>query len=177
MNHGVTSVAKNVNTATGTGRAMILTTVALVLFTAVLMMALEYPYSPANATSLTNVNRIDAMHNTHCDGDVCQTLTCINNHCQSLKSSSKSAPDLKSSSKSAPDLKSSSKSAPDLKSSSKSAPDLKSSSKSAPDLKSSSKSAPDLNFNYSLLPSMLAIPLIDVFGVIHSFFLNQSKYT
>jgi hypothetical protein len=87
MNHGVTSVAKNVNTATGTGRAMILTTVALVLFTAVLMMALEYPYSPANATSLTNVNRIDAMHNTHCDGDVCQTLTCINNHCQSMSSS------------------------------------------------------------------------------------------
>jgi hypothetical protein len=88
MNHGVTSVAKNVNIATGTGRAMILTTVALVLFTAVLMMAtLEYPYSPANATSLTNVNRIDAMHNTHCDGDVCQTLTCINNHCQSMSSS------------------------------------------------------------------------------------------
>ena len=66
---------------------MILTTVALVLFTAVLMMAtLEYPYSPANATSLTNVNHIDAMHNTHCDGDVCQTLTCINNHCQSMSS-------------------------------------------------------------------------------------------
>ena len=84
MNHGVTSVAKNVNTTTGTGRAMIL---ALVLFTAVLMMGtLEYPYSPANATSLTNVNRIDAMHNTHCDGDVCQTLTCINNHCQSMSS-------------------------------------------------------------------------------------------
>ncbi|MFZ0513309.1 MAG: hypothetical protein WAM14_17000 [Candidatus Nitrosopolaris sp.] len=88
MNHGVTSIAENPKTATGTGRAMILTTVALVLFTAMLIMAtIEYPYRPANARGLTNVNHIDAIHNTHCDGDVCQTLTCINNNCRSTGSS------------------------------------------------------------------------------------------
>jgi hypothetical protein len=79
MDHLVTGLAKY-----SSGRAMILTTVVLVLFAAMLMMAVEYPYSPANGSSLTNVNRIDTTHNTHCNGDSCQTLTCINNNCQSM---------------------------------------------------------------------------------------------
>src|SRR5690348_7742514 len=74
----MTSITKYYKTAV-MGRAMILT--ALVSFTAILMMAtLEYP---ANARSLTNANNITSIHNTQCDGDVCQTLVCINNNCHS----------------------------------------------------------------------------------------------
>ncbi|MFZ0895236.1 MAG: hypothetical protein WAZ77_12110 [Candidatus Nitrosopolaris sp.] len=78
----MTSLTKNHKT-TEMGRTMILATAALVLFTAMLMMAtLEYPYRAANATSLTNANHITTIHNTHCDGVVCQTLGCINNDCR-----------------------------------------------------------------------------------------------
>src|SRR5437588_8072121 len=77
MNHKMTRTTKNHNLAAG----MLLTTVALVLFTAMLMtLTLE---NPANAKSLTNANNITSIHNSHCDGDVCQTLVCINNICRS----------------------------------------------------------------------------------------------
>ncbi|MGA9152200.1 MAG: hypothetical protein WBZ36_16620 [Candidatus Nitrosopolaris sp.] len=83
MNQGVTSVVEN-PAAARTSRVMILAAVVL-LSTAVLTMAnLEYPYTLANATSMTNAEHIDATHNTHCDGDICQAVTCINNNCQSL---------------------------------------------------------------------------------------------
>ena len=63
---------------------MTLATVVL-LSTALLTIAnLEYRYALANATSMTNAEHIDANHNTHCDGDICQTVTCINNNCQPL---------------------------------------------------------------------------------------------
>jgi hypothetical protein len=80
----VTSVVENPAAATGTSRVMILAAVVL-LSTAILTMAnLEYPYTLANATSMMNLNHIDATHNTHCDGDICQTITCIDNNCQSI---------------------------------------------------------------------------------------------
>ena len=48
--------------------SMILTTVALVLFTAMLMSsALEYSYHVANAQSFTK------RSSTNCEGDVCHT--------------------------------------------------------------------------------------------------------
>jgi hypothetical protein len=80
MNHKMTGITKNHNTASG----MIFTIVALVLFTAMSMtLSLE---NPANAKSLTNANNITGIHNTHCDGDVCQTLACINNLCRTNSS-------------------------------------------------------------------------------------------
>jgi hypothetical protein len=51
--------------------SMILATVALVLFTAMLMSsALGYSYHMANASSSAN-----------CEGDECHTSICINNNC------------------------------------------------------------------------------------------------
>lgn len=56
--------------------SMILTTVALVLFTAMLMAAaLGYPYHMANASSFSKKS------STNCEGDVCHTLICVNNNC------------------------------------------------------------------------------------------------
>ena len=55
---------------------MILTTIALVLFTAMLMSAaLGYSYNAANASSLTK------RSSTNCEGDVCHSLICINDKC------------------------------------------------------------------------------------------------
>lgn len=55
---------------------MVLTTVALVLFTAMLMSsALEYSYHVANALSFTK------RSSTNCEGDVCHILICINDSC------------------------------------------------------------------------------------------------
>ncbi|HYA81913.1 MAG TPA: hypothetical protein VEH06_00495 [Candidatus Bathyarchaeia archaeon] len=83
MNHGVTSVVENPAAATRIKGVMTLATV--LLSTAILTMAnLEYPYTLANATSMTNLNHVDATHSTHCDGDICEATTCINNNCQSL---------------------------------------------------------------------------------------------
>ncbi|MFY9873619.1 MAG: hypothetical protein WAK17_28265 [Candidatus Nitrosopolaris sp.] len=51
-----------------------MTTVALVLFTAMLMSAaLGYSYHMANAFSKKS--------STNCEGDVCHTSICINNNC------------------------------------------------------------------------------------------------
>jgi hypothetical protein len=56
---------------------MILTTVTLVLFTAMLMSAtLGYSYNVANAQSSSKKS------STNCENDVCHTLTCIDNNCQ-----------------------------------------------------------------------------------------------
>lgn len=80
MNHKMRRTINNHNTAAG----MIFTTVALVVFTAMSMtLPLE---NPANAKSLTNANNITSIHNTHCDGDACQTLACINNLCRTNSS-------------------------------------------------------------------------------------------
>ena len=80
----MTSVAENPAASTPSKEVMTLATVVL-LSTALLTIAnLEYRYALANATSMTNAEHIDATHNTHCDGDICQTVTCINNNCQSL---------------------------------------------------------------------------------------------
>jgi hypothetical protein len=55
--------------------SMILTTVALVLFTAMLMSAaLGDSYHMANASSFSKKS-------SNCEGDVCQTSICINNNC------------------------------------------------------------------------------------------------
>jgi len=57
--------------------SMILTTLTLVLFTAMLMSAaLGYSYNVANAQSSSKKS------STNCENDVCHTLTCINNNCQ-----------------------------------------------------------------------------------------------
>ena len=56
--------------------SMILTTVALVLFTAMLMSgALGYSYHMANASSFSKKS------STNCEGDECHTSICINNNC------------------------------------------------------------------------------------------------
>ena len=55
---------------------MILATVALVLFTAMLMSAaLGYSYNAANASSFTK------RSSTNCEGDVCHSLICISEKC------------------------------------------------------------------------------------------------
>ena len=55
---------------------MILATVALVLFTAMLMSAaLGYSYNAAHASSFTK------RSSTNCEGDVCHSLICINENC------------------------------------------------------------------------------------------------
>jgi len=55
---------------------MILTMVALVLFTTMLMSAaLGYSYNAANASSFTK------RSSTNCQGDVCHSLICINDKC------------------------------------------------------------------------------------------------
>src|SRR2546427_9466923 len=75
----------NRKTSTETDRATILIPLALVLFTAMLMMtAMGYA---ANAGSLTNGNSISVTHNTNCDSNACQTLLCINDNCRSNSSS------------------------------------------------------------------------------------------
>lgn len=80
MKHRVTNVINN-SKARLTGRSIILALISMIS----LMVA--YPYSLANAGSLINVNRVDTIHNTHCNGYVCQTLTCINNNCQYFSTS------------------------------------------------------------------------------------------
>src|SRR5690348_64549 len=57
--------------------------VAVVLLSMVILTMAD-PYTLVNATSMTNLNRIDSTHNTHCDGDICQTITCIDNNCSSF---------------------------------------------------------------------------------------------
>jgi hypothetical protein len=55
---------------------MILTMVALVLFTTMLMSAaLGYSYNAANASSIAK------RSSTNCQGDVCHSLICINDKC------------------------------------------------------------------------------------------------
>jgi hypothetical protein len=55
---------------------MILTMVALVLFTTMLMSAaLGYSYNAENASSFTK------RSSTNCQGDVCHSLICINDKC------------------------------------------------------------------------------------------------
>src|SRR5215470_58665 len=57
--------------------SMILITVTLVLFTAMLMSAtLGYSYNVANAQSSSKKS------STNCENDVCHTLTCIDKNCQ-----------------------------------------------------------------------------------------------
>jgi hypothetical protein len=57
---------------------MIWRTVALVLFTAMLMSAvLGYSYHVANAQSFSKKNS-----STRCEDDVCHTSICINKNCQ-----------------------------------------------------------------------------------------------
>jgi hypothetical protein len=66
----------------GMSNTMIMVTVALVLFTFMLMVApLEYPYHVANAKKLTGGTHIITNHTTNCNGSVCQVLVCINNKC------------------------------------------------------------------------------------------------
>src|SRR5215470_8508263 len=55
--------------------SMILTTVTLVLFTAMLM-SLGYSYNVANAQSSSKKS------STNCENGVCHTLTCIDNNCK-----------------------------------------------------------------------------------------------
>ncbi len=84
-------------------KTMIITTVALVLFTVMLTFAaLAYPYDIANARKLIGANHISTSHTTNChgdackliganhistshttscDGNVCHMLVCINNKC------------------------------------------------------------------------------------------------
>lgn len=78
------TITKNHNTATNTHRARILTPVALLLFTAMLITT-TMGYE-ANARSLTNGNNISVIHNTNCDSNACQTLLCINGNCRSNSS-------------------------------------------------------------------------------------------
>ena len=84
MNHRATSVVENHVAATRTTRVMISAVVVLLSAAILTMTNLEYPYTLANATSMTNLNHIDATHNTHCDGDTCQSITCLDNNCQSF---------------------------------------------------------------------------------------------
>ena len=73
----------NRKTATGMDSATILIPVALVLFTAMLIMtAIGYA---ANARSMTS-NNISVIHNTNCDSNACQSLLCINDNCRSNSS-------------------------------------------------------------------------------------------
>ncbi len=82
----MTSVAEYHAAATRINGVMTLATVVL-LSTAILTITnVEYPYTIAYATSMMNLNHIDATHSTHCDGDICEATTCINNNCQSLSS-------------------------------------------------------------------------------------------
>lgn len=61
---------------------MIICTVAIVLFTCMLMIAaLAYSYHIVNARKLIGGTHITTNHTTNCNGDVCQTLVCINNKC------------------------------------------------------------------------------------------------
>ena len=65
---------------------------ALVLLTVMLMMAaLDYPYLPANARSLTHAIHITADHTTNCDGVQCHTLVCINKKCHGSASNTTEA--------------------------------------------------------------------------------------
>jgi hypothetical protein len=67
----------------GMSNTKIMVTVALVLFTFMLMVAaLEYPYHVANAKKLIGGAHITSDHTTSCNGNVCQVLVCINNKCQ-----------------------------------------------------------------------------------------------
>ena len=67
----------------GMNKTMIMPTVALVLFTFMLMVAaLEYPYHVANAKKLIGGTHITTDHTTNCNGNVCQVLVCINHKCQ-----------------------------------------------------------------------------------------------
>src|SRR5438093_4892285 len=76
MNHKMTRIANNHKTVTG----IILTTMASTLFMVVLIT--QTLGHPANARILTNADNINAIQNTNCDGDVCQTLSCINSNCR-----------------------------------------------------------------------------------------------
>jgi len=60
-----------------------LTTMAMVLFTATLILAtLGYPYHAANAS-----NTIQSSFN-NCNNDECHTVTCNNNNCNTSVSNS-----------------------------------------------------------------------------------------
>jgi hypothetical protein len=73
----------------GMSKTMIIAAMTLVLFTVMLIIcALAYPYSIANAKKLIGGTHISSSHTTNCNGDVCQMLVCINGKCHGSNSTS-----------------------------------------------------------------------------------------